>query len=56
MKDQVVYSEKGMYEDDNLIIVAGRGEHRELYYLCHNKRTRETMPLGECIFCGQKLE
>ena len=55
MKDEVVYSDKGMYEDDNLIIVAGRGEHRELYYLCHNKNTRETMPLGQCIFCDKFL-
>ena len=55
MKDEVVYSDKGMYEDDNLIIVAGRGEHRELYYLCHNKNTRDTMPLGQCLWCGKFL-
>jgi hypothetical protein len=55
MKDQVVYNKKGMYEDDNIIIVSGGDEHGELHYLCHDKNTRETMPLGECIFCGAYL-
>lgn len=56
MKDEVVYSKKGMYEDDSIIIVSGENPHTdELTFLCHDKNTRETMPLGACLWCKKDV-
>jgi hypothetical protein len=56
MEDEVVYNKKGMYENADIIIVAGKNPHTdELLFLVHDKRTRETLPLGACIFCHKEV-
>jgi hypothetical protein len=55
MEDEVVYNKKGMYEDENIIIVCGKDESGELNFLCHDKRNRDTLPLGACLWCGKDV-
>jgi hypothetical protein len=56
MKEDVVYSKKGMYENADIIIVSGKNPHTdELSFLVHDKNTRETLPLGVCIFCHKEV-
>lgn len=54
MKNEVVYNPKGVYEDDDVIIVAGKNDD-ELTFMCYDKKERETLPLGACIFCNKEV-
>lgn len=55
MDKEVVHNPKGMYENADIIIVSGKDSNGELNFLVHDKRTRETMPLGACLWCNKEL-
>ena len=56
MEKEVVNNPEGAYENADVIIVAGRNDQTdELTFMCHDKRIRDTMPLGACLWCGKDV-
>jgi hypothetical protein len=55
MKNDVVYNPKGVYEDDDVIIVAGKNDD-ELTFMCYDKQNKDTLPLGYCLWCGKDVD
>ncbi len=56
MEKDVVYNPKGVYEDDDVIIVAGKNDSTdELTFMCYDKRNKDTLPLGACLWCGKDV-
>jgi ribosomal protein L24E len=43
------------YEDDKIIITYGKNKNGSIFYMCMDKETKDTMPLGACIWCGKDV-
>lgn len=52
-----VIDNRGYYENEDLIISTGKnGDGSSIFYMCLDKKNKDTMPLGACIWCHKKLE
>ena len=57
MKNEVVNNPEGAYEDTNVIIVAGRNDETDEYtFMCYDKKNRDSLPLGACLWCGKDVD
>jgi len=54
MQNQVI-NNRGYYENEDIIIVTGKNDTDDIYYMCLDKKNKDTMPLGACIWCGADL-
>ena len=42
----------GEYEDEYIHIIMSNDGH----YMSYDKKTNDTLPLGECMWCGAQLD
>ncbi len=57
MKNEVVNNPEGAFENADVIIVAGRNDENDEYtFMCYDKKERDTLPLGACLWCGKDVE
>ena len=57
MEEEVVYNPKGVYENADVIIVAGKNDDTdELTFICYDKNDQDTLPLGYCLWCGKDVD